>query len=108
MEQKPDPQTEAEKGKDHLKAAADNFKAAATVKAEEIRKAAEQKAEEIRAAAEEKAKQYRGQAETAWSDARTKAKYWQTEGEAYVRDNPGRAVLVALGVGFVLGLLFRK
>jgi ElaB/YqjD/DUF883 family membrane-anchored ribosome-binding protein len=108
MEQKPDPQTEAEKGKDHLKAAADNFKTAATVKAEEIRKAAEQKAEEIRATAEEKAKHYRGQAENAWSDARTKAKYWQTEGEAYVRGNPGRAVLVALGVGFVLGLLFRK
>jgi ElaB/YqjD/DUF883 family membrane-anchored ribosome-binding protein len=108
MEQKPDPQTEADKGKDHLKAAADNFKTAATAKAEEIRKAAEQKAEEIRVAAEEKAKQYRGQAENAWSDARTKAKYWQTEGEAYVRDNPGRAVLVALGVGFALGLLFRK
>jgi ElaB/YqjD/DUF883 family membrane-anchored ribosome-binding protein len=108
MEQKPDPETATEKGKDHLKAAADNFKTAATAKADEIRKAAEQKAEEIRAAAEDKARQYRGQAENAWSDARTKAKYWQTEGEAYVRDNPGRAVLIALGVGFVLGLIFRK
>jgi ElaB/YqjD/DUF883 family membrane-anchored ribosome-binding protein len=108
MEQKSEPQAAAEKGKDHLKAAADNFKTAATAKADEIRKAAEQKAEEIRAAAEERARQYRGQAESAWSDAQTKAKYWQKEGEAYVRDNPARAVLVALGVGFVLGLLFRK
>ena len=108
MEQKPDPQTEAERGKDHLKAAADSFKTAATAKAEEIRKAAEQKADEIRAAAEDKAREYRGHAEHAWSDARTKAKYWQTEGEAYVRENPGRAILIALGVGFVLGLLFRK
>jgi ElaB/YqjD/DUF883 family membrane-anchored ribosome-binding protein len=108
MEQKSEPQAEAEKGRENLKTAADNFKTAATAKAEEIRKAAEQKAEEIRAAAEDKAREYRGKAENAWSDARTKAKYWQTEGEAYVRDNPARAVLVALGVGFVLGLLFRK
>ena len=108
MEQKPDPQTAAEKGKDHLKAAADNFKTAATVKAEEIRKAAEQHDEEDVERACPDAIDPGEQAENAWSDARTKAKYWQTEGEAYVRDNPGRAVLVALGVGFALGLLFRK
>jgi ElaB/YqjD/DUF883 family membrane-anchored ribosome-binding protein len=32
----------------------------------------------------------------------------QAEGEAYVRDNPTKAVFIALGAGFVLGLLLRK
>jgi ElaB/YqjD/DUF883 family membrane-anchored ribosome-binding protein len=30
------------------------------------------------------------------------------EGEVYVRENPGKSVATALGVGFVLGLLFRR
>jgi ElaB/YqjD/DUF883 family membrane-anchored ribosome-binding protein len=32
----------------------------------------------------------------------------QEEGEAYVRENPLRGVATALGVGFILGLLFRR
>ena len=37
-------------------------------------------------------------------DARSQAKSWQAEGEAYVRDNSTQAVLIALGVGLLLGL----
>ena len=58
--------------------------------------------------AQGKAQELRGAAESAWSDAGSQAKNWQAKGEAYVRDNPTKAVLMALGVGLLLGLLFRK
>jgi len=108
METNPDSDAAAARSKDHLKAAADDFKTAASAKAEEIRKAAEKKADELRSAAENRAREFRGAAETAWSDARSKARFWQGEGEAYVRENPTRAILIALGAGFLLGLIFRK
>jgi ElaB/YqjD/DUF883 family membrane-anchored ribosome-binding protein len=108
METSPDPEAAASKSKDHLKAAADDFKTAASAKADEIRKAAEKKADELRAAAESRAREFRGAAETAWTDARSKTRHWQSEGEAYVRENPTKAVLMALGAGFLLGLLLKK
>ena len=44
----------------------------------------------------------------ALAKAKDRARSFQDEGEAYVRQNPLRAVLIALGAGFVLGALFRK
>ena len=63
-----------------------------------------QKADEFRGAAQDKVQEFRGAAEKATSQAKS----WQAEGEAYVRDNPTKAVLVALGVGLLLGFLLRK
>ena len=40
-------------------------------------------------------------AETDWEDVQTGVKN-------YVRDNPGKSVGIALGVGFALGLLLRR
>jgi ElaB/YqjD/DUF883 family membrane-anchored ribosome-binding protein len=40
-------------------------------------------------------------AETEWADVQTGVKN-------YVRDNPGKSVGIALGVGFALGLLLRR
>jgi ElaB/YqjD/DUF883 family membrane-anchored ribosome-binding protein len=99
---------EAASGKDDLRAAAGNLKEAASAKVEDIRQAAGQKADELRSAAQGKAQELRGTAESAWSDFRSKAKNWQAEGEAYVRDNPIKAVLIALGLGLLLGLLLRR
>ncbi len=39
--------------------------------------------------------------ETDWEDVKTNV-------TAYVRDNPGKSLAIALGVGFVLGLLLRR
>jgi ElaB/YqjD/DUF883 family membrane-anchored ribosome-binding protein len=108
MADQQDPQEAANSAKEHVKSAADDFKAAASAKADEIRRAAEQKAEELRHHAEGKAREFRGAAETAWTDAQSKAKTWQADSETYIRENPTRAILVALGLGFLLGLLFRK
>ena len=77
---------EAESGVTHAKKAADDFKSAAGAVADE----------------------YRGKAEDAWNDARYRVRSFQEDSEQYVRDNPTKAVFTALGIGFVLGLIFRR
>jgi ElaB/YqjD/DUF883 family membrane-anchored ribosome-binding protein len=102
------PSEATESGKDNLISAAGNLKEAAGAKAEDLRQAAGQKADELRSAAQDKAQELRGAAESAWSDARSKTKSWHSAGEAYVRDNPTKAVLIAPGFGLLLGLWLRK
>ena len=70
--------------------------------------AAESTARDLRSAAEEKANELRGKAEHAYSDARERARTFQEDTEQYVRENPTKAILSALGAGFVLGLIFKK
>jgi ElaB/YqjD/DUF883 family membrane-anchored ribosome-binding protein len=67
-----------------------------------------QAADDLRTAATEMAQDYRGRAEQAWGDATTRARTFQEDGEQYVRENPTKAVFTALGIGFVLGMIFRK
>ena len=54
------------------------------------------------------AEEYRGRAETAWNDALSRVRDFQDDSEKYVRANPTKAVFTALGVGFVLGMIFRR
>jgi ElaB/YqjD/DUF883 family membrane-anchored ribosome-binding protein len=84
-------------GKQHAAQAVNDLRAAAEAKAAEIRHAAEAKTAEIR-----------GKAEQAYSDARNRAQTIRGESEQWIRENPTRAVLTAMGVGFVVGLMFRK
>ncbi len=72
--------------------------------AEHARKAAE----DLRSAARGVAEEYRGRAEEYWNDASSRVRTFQDDTEQYVRDNPTKAVLTALGIGFVLGLIFRR
>jgi ElaB/YqjD/DUF883 family membrane-anchored ribosome-binding protein len=67
-----------------------------------------QAADDLRSAATEIAGEYRGKAEQAWDDATMRARTLQEDGEQYVRENPTKAVFTALGIGFVLGMLFRR
>ena len=80
----------------------------ATGRLDSGRSHARQAAEEFRTAATEIAGQYRGKAEQAWGDAQQRARTLQEDGEEYVRENPTKAVFSALGIGFVLGLIFRR
>ena len=105
MNQHRNPEEAAESGKDNLRASGGDIKEAISAKAEDIRQAATQKTNELREAAQGKAQEFGAAAENAWADATSQAKTWQTKGEAYARDNPTKAVLIALGAGFVLGLL---
>jgi len=81
----------------HLRKAAEDLKEVATAKANEFREMAEQTANE-----------FREKAETAYSDARGRAQAYQSDAETYIRDNPTKAVLYALGIGFLLGLMIRR
>ena len=69
---------------------------------------ARQAADDIKSAAGAMAEEYRGRAEQAWGDARDRALTFQEDSEQYVRENPTKAVFTALGLGFVLGLIFRR
>lgn len=97
-----------EAGKSHARQAAEDLRTAAEAKARELRSAAEAKANEFRSAAEAKADEFRHRAEDYYGQARERARTLQEDGEAYVRENPMRAVVQALAAGFVLGLLFRR
>jgi ElaB/YqjD/DUF883 family membrane-anchored ribosome-binding protein len=102
------PEKEDQSGKEQLKSAAEDFKAAAAGKIEDLRQTAGEKTEQWRQAAEEKAKEASRAAEHAWSSAESKGQDWLTTGEVYVRKNPSRAVLIALGVGIIVGISLRK
>ncbi len=76
--------------------------------AEDLRSAAGGMADNLKSAATTMADEYRGKAEQAWDDARERARTLQEDGEQFIRENPTKAVFTALGIGFVLGLIFRR
>jgi ElaB/YqjD/DUF883 family membrane-anchored ribosome-binding protein len=80
----------------------------ATSKLESSKTHARKAAENLRDAATDVANEYRGKAEQAWDDATSRARTLQEDGEQFVRENPTKAVFTALGIGFVLGLIFRR
>jgi ElaB/YqjD/DUF883 family membrane-anchored ribosome-binding protein len=104
MEENQNPEEAAKSGQKHLESAANDLKGAASTKIENIRQAAERKSDELRGGAQGKVEELRGAVENAKSQAKSR----QAEGEAYVRENPTKAISVALGVGVLLGLLLRK
>jgi ElaB/YqjD/DUF883 family membrane-anchored ribosome-binding protein len=65
-------------------------------------------AEDLRAAAGAVAEEYSGYGVQAWDDARFRARTFQVVSDLYVRENPTMSVFTALGIGFVLGLIFRR
>ena len=77
-------------------------------KLESSKQHARKAAEDLKSAAGAIAGEYRGKAEQAWGDATERARTFQEDAEQYVRENPTKAVFTALGIGFVLGLIFRR
>jgi ElaB/YqjD/DUF883 family membrane-anchored ribosome-binding protein len=51
---------------------------------------------------------YCGKAERTWDDARDRVRTFREDANQTVRENPTKAVFTALGIGFVLGLIFRR
>ncbi|MFZ0710059.1 MAG: hypothetical protein WAM53_08470, partial [Terrimicrobiaceae bacterium] len=86
-----------ETGREHLTAAAKDVSDAAAAKYGEIRGQAKTVAED-----------YKGRAQSAWNDATAKAQNFQGDAESYVRAYPLKALGIALGAGFVLGVIFRR
>ena len=65
-------------------------------------------AEDLRSAAGAMADEYRTRGKEVLDDALHRVRSFQDDGKEYVRENPTKAVFTALGVGLVLGLIFRR
>ncbi len=65
-------------------------------------------AEDLGSAAGAMADKCLGRAEEVWDDARDRVRSFQDDSKQYIRENPTKAVVTALGVGLVLGLIFRR
>lgn len=84
------------------------LKSQAAQVAEDLRSQVAGRTREFRDRASETAQQLREAAEEGWLETQVRARELLDEGEAFVRENPGKSVAMALGVGFILGLLFRR
>ena len=62
----------------------------------------------IRAQARETDSQLRAQASEEYQHGRERATEWEQSFEAYVQEKPVQAVLIAAGVGMLLGLLWTR
>ena len=65
-------------------------------------------AEDLRSAAGATADEYRARGKEVWGDALHRVRGFQEDSKQYVRENPTKAVFTTLGVGLVLGLIFRR
>ena len=77
---------------------------------EDVRRGAERASAEIRRGAERARESYQDVADNArrgYDKVRSDAGNLTREVGFYVRDNPGKALLIAAGIGFLLGLVAR-
>ena len=65
-------------------------------------------AEDLRSAAGAMADEYRERGKEVWDDTLHRVRSFQDDSKQYIRENPTKAVFTALGVGLVLGLIFRR
>ena len=65
-------------------------------------------AEDLKPTAGAIAEKVSDKVEQTWDDARNRARTFQEDANHFVRENPTKAVFTALGIGFVLGLIFRR
>lgn len=80
----------------------------ASDKASALKGTAVEKASQFKAAASEKASHFKEVATERWQDTRAKAKDMHITAEDYIRENPTKCVLGALGVGVLIGLIIRR
>lgn len=90
-------QTAIDAGREHLTAAAKDLSDAANAKYSDLREQALAKTDEIR-----------GKAQAALGDASERAKTYRSEAEVYIRENPLQSVGIAVGIGFLLGIILRR
>ena len=88
--------------------AANDLRAAAGEKAKDIIHGAEAKANKFREVASKQADQFKTVASEQWETTRVRAKELHVSAEDYIRENPTKCVLGALGIGFIAGLIMRR
>lgn len=99
--------------------AANDLRNAAAAKANKLREVANEKAAAFKEVATEKAtafkqaagkqaSQFKENAAEQWDNTRIRAKEFHGTAEDYIRENPTKCVLGALGIGFLAGLIMRR
>lgn len=94
--------------KDKAVDAAHHFREATNEKADQFRATATEKVEQFRHAATDQAQHFRDSAQEQWEGTRVKAREIHVTTEDYIRQNPTKSVLAAIGVGFLIGLITRR
>ena len=84
------------------------LKGRAVESAQYFRDSATEKASALKAAAAGKAQHLKESASEQWEDTRVKARELQVTAEDYIRQNPTKCVISALGLGFLIGLIVRR
>lgn len=84
------------------------LKERAVESAQQFRDTATEKATALKASAADKAQQFRANATEQWQDTRVKARELHVTAEDYIRQNPTKCVVSALGLGFLIGLIVRR
>jgi ElaB/YqjD/DUF883 family membrane-anchored ribosome-binding protein len=67
----------------------------------------EWRSEDMKSTATALPQDYTDQANKELNETKQRLRTLREDGEDYVRENPMKAVMTALGIGFVLGLIFR-
>ena len=104
--------------KKHAEEAARELREAAAKKASELRQAAIEAAEAYRQIAMSHADQFQSSAADRYQyykdvageqyhESREQFDDYLTKGEAYIKSNPGKSLLIAVGLGFLLGKVLR-
>jgi ElaB/YqjD/DUF883 family membrane-anchored ribosome-binding protein len=65
-------------------------------------------AEDVKSTVTAVAQDYTDKASKGLDEAKRRVRTLREDGEDYVRENPMKAVFTALGVGFMLGVIFRR
>jgi len=94
--------------KDRAIESAQHLREVATEKAGAFKANATEKVEAFKHAATDKAQYLKESATDQWNDTRVKAKELHITAEDYIRQNPSKCVLSALGMGFLIGLIVRR
>jgi ElaB/YqjD/DUF883 family membrane-anchored ribosome-binding protein len=63
---------------------------------------------QVRDAAQEKFDQLRDQASEYYEQGRERAREWEQSLESYVQDQPLKSLLIAAGIGTLIGFLYRR
>ena len=77
-------------------------------KAQEVGENLREMGGHVREAASEKFHELRDQAGDHYTHSRDRAREWEHSLESYVKEKPVKAVLIAAGVGLLLGLLWKR
>jgi ElaB/YqjD/DUF883 family membrane-anchored ribosome-binding protein len=87
---------------------AQQFRESTTDHANQLKASASEKAFALKNAANDRAQYLKESANEQWLDTRIKAKEFHITAEDYIRQNPTKCVLGALGAGFLIGLIVRR